>query len=169
MIETIGEVFKNDAEARRQGMSPQERLAYHREHSRPPMVELRRWFRKQFRERRIEPNSLLGDAIEYMRKRWRALTLFYRRAGAPVDNNLAERILKKAILHRKNALFFRSLNGARVSDIFMSLIHTAELSGADPFDYLTELQKNSDRLSENPSAWMPWNYRETLAALADQQ
>jgi transposase len=45
----------------------------------------------------------------------------------------------------------------------MSLIHTCELAGANPFDYLTELQGHSADLASRPSAWMPWNYAETLA------
>jgi len=56
--------------------------------------------------------------------------------------------------------------GARAGDLFMSLIHTCELNGADPFDYLTELQRHADKLKHQPSEWMPWNYRETLARLA---
>ena len=44
----------------------------------------------------------------------------------------------------------------------MSLIHTAELCGANPFDYLTELQRHAEELKRSPSEWMPWNYRETL-------
>ena len=71
----------------------------------------------------------------------------------------AERGLKKAILHRKNAMFFKTANGAHVGDIFMSLIHTCELAGEDPFDYLTELQRHAEEVSENPKDWMPWNYR----------
>ena len=43
----------------------------------------------------------------------------------------------------------------------MSLIHTAELSGVNPFDYLTGLLRQSD-LKTNPAQWMPWNYRAPL-------
>ena len=107
------------------------------------MVKLRLWFREQFNERRVEPNSSLGSAISYMKKHWQKLTLFYRRAGAPLDNNIAERALKKAILHRKSALFYKTRNGARDGDLFMSLIHTTELSCENPFDYLTELLRHS--------------------------
>src|SRR5437667_10298891 len=82
--------------------------------------------------------------------------------GAPLDNNICERALKKAILHRKNALFYKTRNGARVGDLFMSLIHTGELCGANPFDYLTELQRHAAELRRNPREWMPWNYRATL-------
>jgi len=41
-------------------------------------------------------------------------------------------------------------------------IHTCELNGANPFDYLTESQRHAEELARNPSEWMPWNYRETL-------
>jgi len=58
------------------------------------------------------------------------------------------------------------MNGAEVGDLFMSLIHSCELNHANPFDYLTELQRHAEELKQNPSAWMPWNYRATLARLA---
>ena len=70
------------------------------------------------------------------------------------------------MLRDKNALFYKTLNGAGVGDLFMSLIHTCELNGAKPFDYLTELQRHAGELPRNPSEWMPWNYRETLVRLA---
>ena len=79
--------------------------------------------------------------------------------GAPLDNNICERALKRAILHRKNALFYKSTNGARVGDVFMSLIYTCELSGANPFDYLTELERHADEVAASPPDWMPWSYR----------
>jgi transposase len=94
------------------------------------------------------------------------LTLFLRVAGAPIDNNLVERALKKAILHRKTSLFYKTRKGAEMADLFMSLIHTCELNGVNPFDHLTELQRHAEELKRKPSEWMPWNYRETLARLA---
>ena len=112
----------------------------------------------------VEPNSALGGAISYLLRHWEKLTLFLRQAGAPLDNNLCERALKKAILHRKNALFYKTLRGARVGDLFMSLIHTCEFCGANPFEYLTELDRHAAELSSRPQDWMPWNYRQTLAA-----
>jgi hypothetical protein len=89
------------------------------------------------------------------------LFVFRNRRGTAI-RILVERALKKAILHRKNSLFYKTENGAEVGDLFMSLIHTCELNGANPFDYLTELQKHATELAEDPAAWMPWNYRQTL-------
>ena len=133
------------------------------------MANLNDWFEKQFEEHLVEPNSGLGQAITYMQKHWDKLTLFLRTAGAPLDNNLCERTLKKAILHRKNALFYKTQNGAHVGDLFMSLIHTCQFSGANPFDYLTELQRHSEAVSCNPREWMPWNYRSTIGAILEQK
>lgn len=132
------------------------------------MVELRLWMRDLIREKRVEPNSGLGNAIAYMRKHWMKLTLFYRMPAAPLDNNICERALKKVILHRKNALFFKTQNGARVADIYMSLIYTCQLCGANPFDYLNEIQKHSRELARCPAEWMPWNFRDTLASLGTE-
>jgi hypothetical protein len=113
----------------------------------------------------VEPNSGLGEAISYMLDHWEKLTRFLHVPGAPIDNNIVERALKKAILHRKNALFYKTQNGARVGDCFMSLIHTCELHGANPFDYLVALQRNAGEVARSPGDWMPWNYRETLERL----
>jgi transposase len=167
VLETLREVFHFDALATEQGLTPQERLSFHQQHSLPLMDSLHQWCGQQFEERKVEPNSGLGKAIKYLLNHWQKLTLFLREPGAPLDNNICERALKKAILHRKNALFYRTLNGARVGDLFMSLIHTAELCGANPFDYLTELLRHPRELVQAPSCWMPWNYRENLAQATD--
>jgi len=132
----------------------------------PLMTELHQWLEAQLAEHKTEPNSGLGKAISYLLNHWPKLTLFLQQPGAPLDNNIAERTLKKAILNRKNALFYKTVNGAGVGDLFMSLIHTCELNGANPFDYLTELQRHAAALKSNPAEWMPWNYRETRARLA---
>jgi hypothetical protein len=36
------------------------------------------------------------------------------------------------------------------------------MGGANPFDYLTELERYADEVATNPQDWMPWNYRKTL-------
>jgi transposase len=164
VLEALKVVYKNDAEARQQQLSPQERLVLHQAQSRPVMNELHDWLEKQFDDHLVEPNSPLGGAILYMLAHWDKLTLFLRQAGAPLDNNLCEQVLKKAILHRKNALFYKTQNGARVGDMYMSLIHTCELCGAGAFDYLTELQRHAAEVAAKPADWMPWNYRQSADA-----
>jgi transposase len=162
VLEILKDVYKNDTEAKSQGMSPEERLHWHKTESGPKMAELKSWLADQIEQHKVEPNSGLGEAISYMLKHWEALTLFLRQPTAPLDNNVCEQALKKAILHRKNAYFYKTQNGARVGDLFMSLIHTCELNKVNPFEYLTELQKHASELSSEPDSWMPWNYRDIL-------
>lgn len=162
VLEILKEVYKNDALARERNLSPAQRLQFHRGQSGPLMKEFRKWLNRQFDDRLVEPNSALGEAISYLLNHWEKLTLFLREPGAPLDNNICERVLKRAILHRKNALFYKNLNGAHVGDLFMSLIHTCQLNDVNPFDYLTELQRHAEELAEKPANWMPWNYRNEL-------
>src|SRR6185503_16558861 len=106
VLETLREVYIIDARARKESLDPQQRLLLHQKESQPLMEALEKWLQAQFTERIIEPNSSLGAAILYMQKRWTELTLFLRIPGAPLDSNIVERALKKAILHRKAALFY---------------------------------------------------------------
>jgi transposase len=162
LLEALAVVYRNDAIARERQLSPEARLQWHQQESQPTMQQLHDWLTRQFDEKLTEPNSALGGAIRYMLRHWDKLTLFLRHAGAPLDNNICERALKKAILHRKNALFYKTQNGARVGDLFMSLIYTCQLNEANPFDYLTQLQRHTDQLAASPQLWIPWNYREAL-------
>jgi len=159
VLETLGEVYHHEAITVEQGMTPKQRLNYHQVNSGPLMKELHCWLEKQFEEKKVEPNSSLGKAIKYMLNHWPKLTLFLRVEKAPLDNNICEQALKRAILHRKNSLFYKTAHGAYVGDLFMSLIHTCFLNKVNPFEYLTSLHKNKADLFANPSRWLPWNFQ----------
>jgi hypothetical protein len=162
VIEVLAQVYARDEHCRAQQMSPAQRLAHHQAHSAASMLALQTWMGEQLQQRLVEPNSSLGGALNYMLKRWDALTLFLREAGAPLDNNVCERALKRAIRHRKNSLFYRNAKGAAVGDVYMSLIHTCELCGANAFEYLQALQTHVEDVRAHPARWLPWNYREQL-------
>jgi transposase len=159
VLESLKHVYKVDAKAKKEKLSPQERLRLHQESSGPVMEELEKWLKEQLEHKKVEPNSGLGQAVAYMLKHWAKLTLFLRQPGAPLDNNICEHALKKAIRHRKNSLFYKTQRGAHVGDLYMSLIHTCYLCDADPFDYLTQLLRNHEKAARTPGEWMPWNYQ----------
>ena len=167
VLETLEEVYINDAVTKQQNMTPDQRLQYHQEKSAPLMDDLKDWLSRQFDDKKVEPNSNLGQAISYMLNHWKELTLFLRVPKAPLDNNLCERALKKAILHRKNSLFYKTEHGAYIGDLFMSLIHTCNLCKVNPFEYLKTLQQYSSELFRNPDKWMPWNYEQSIGNAAD--
>ena len=122
------------------------------------MQKLHQWMKAQLDDKKVEPNSGLGQALRYMLKHWETLTRFLKVQGAPLDNNIGERALKRAILHRKNSMSYKTLRGARVGDIFMSLIHTCQLNRVNPFDYLMAIQQHAQEVRAHPSCWLTWNY-----------
>jgi hypothetical protein len=166
VLDALATVYEVEDEAKKQGLSAAARLLLHQTRSGPVMADLKAWLDTQVEQKLVEPNSGLGQAIAYMRKRWEPLTLFLREPGAALDNNVCERALKKAIMHRKNSMFFKTQNGARVGDLYMGLIHTCELNGANPFEYLVALQRNAADVAAHPDRWLPWSYSERLVELA---
>lgn len=165
MLEKLSLVYGHDDEAKERDLTKEERLLYHQERSGPVMEELYTYMTTQLEERRVEPNSTLGGVFKHLLKHWKALTLFLRVAGAPLDNNLCERALKRAVMHRKNSMFYKTANGARVGDLYMTLIHTCELGEVNPFAYLVALLEHPTEVGKSPANWLPWNYQETLARL----
>jgi transposase len=165
VLQQLSTVYKNDEVARQLGMTDEHRLLFHQLESGAVMGRLKKWMKEQLREKKVEPNSGLGEAMGYTLKHWHKLVLFLKVPGAPIDNNIVERSLKKLILLRKNSLFYKTENGARVGDMYMSLIHTAELCGANPFDYLVAIMRHADAVANDPGQWMPWNYTEALHRL----
>lgn len=163
VIEILAEVYKNEKTTREKKMSPRERLIFHQQNSASLMEELKMWLYEQLDKKQVEPNSSMGKAISYLLNHWEALTLFLRVENAPLDNNLCEQVLKRCILHRKNALFYKTEHGANVGDIFMSLIHTCKLNQVNPFRYLTALYQHSEQLFKSPQDWLPWNFETSLS------
>ena len=164
VLECLKEVYRIDAQAKQDNLSPDERLRLHQQQSAPVMDRLHAWLTLQLEERQVEPNAPLGHAIRYMLKHWSKLTLFLHVPGAPLDNNVCEQALKMSIRHRKNSLFYKTQLGARVGDIYMSIIHTCYHAVVDPVAYITALQRNHERVAKSPAAWLPWNYRQQLDA-----
>lgn len=168
VLEEMALVFALDARAKRDNLSEPERLRLHQSESAPILGRLRKWIRTQlYRAKTVEPNSELGKAFVYILKHWKKLTLFLRKAGVPLTNNACERLLKICIRYRRNSAFYRNLRGARVADVFMSLMHTARLNGENPVEYITALLEHADQIASAPERWLPWNFRATLAAAAD--
>lgn len=156
VIEKIAEVY--DMEEQTLKMTKEQRLDYHQQNSLPIMEQLRQWMAEQFEKKVVEPNDALGCAFDYFLDRFEELTQFSRILGAPLDNNICERILRLVVLHRNNSLFYRNDMGALVSDICMSLISSCRLNHIDPYQYLICIIENARAVRAKPDHWLPWNY-----------
>jgi transposase len=164
VLDVISQVFDHDEQARADGLGAEARLAYHQAQSQPLMDELKGWLTKQVDDRLVEPNSSLGKAIGYMQRRWESLTRFLWVPGAPLDNNLAERVLKLFIRQRKNSLFYQNEHSAYIASVLTSLIATCIDAGVNAVDYLVALQEHRREVFADPAAWLPWAYAASRAS-----
>jgi transposase len=162
VVSALKLIYDHDGEARDQGLSAQERLAYHQEYSAPVFTTLKMWLEQQTAERLVEPNSSLGKAIAYMLGHWATLTQCLKEPGAPLDNNVAERALKLAIRQRRNSLFYATEHSAYIASVLTSVIATCVQAGVNALDYLVAVQEHRQEVFANPRTWLPWNYEAAL-------
>jgi hypothetical protein len=158
VLDDLAQVYHNDSLTK--SMTAIERLDYHQKHSKPIMDQLQTWIVKQLDENIEEESSSLGKALNYMKNQWHGLTQFLRIPNVPLDNNFLERLLRKIVIFRKNALFYKTQHGAMIGDIHLSIIGTCKLNNVNPFEYLTTIANNASDVRKNPSTWLPWNYLE---------
>lgn len=153
------QVFRNDAHAKVNVLTPALRLAYHHEHSLPLMEAMAERAKRDLDTLLVEPNSTLGKAYRYFQNHFDKLIAFCMVENAPVCNNLAERMLKAFIRQRKASLFFRNSLGADVADILSSVLITAHTNGLNPVRFLEVLLLHPDLLRSDPDAFLPWNFK----------
>ena len=162
LLETYACIWKAEDAVKKDNLNPQQRLAYHQQHSLPAMQTIREWAVNALEKEDFEEYSALGKAIQYFLKHYDRLILFCVEPGALIDNNRMEEKLKLVIRGRKTAHFYKTVNGAGVSNVLTSLIATAYGADENVYDYLIALQRHQQRIKENPRAWLPWNYKKTL-------
>lgn len=162
IIGEFASVFINDHNA---SADPQERLKWHQENSGPIMKRIKNYCNSLINDKKVEPNSSMGKAIAYLNNHWEAFTLFLRVPGTPLTNNIAERMMKRSVLNRKNAYFFRNETGAKIADILMSTMETCILNKVNPYNFLIAVQQYQEDVRRNPKLWLPWVYDKRLNEL----
>jgi transposase len=161
VMRLIGKIYDHDAETKK--MSAEERLAHHQQYSAPLMEELRTFLLSQ--EKEFEPNSVAGNAIQYMLKRWTELTQFLRHTYVPLDNNLTERALKLIIQVRKSSMFYKTLRSAKIASYIQTALYSAAQNEVNPYEYMKTILDNKQAVMSRPENWLPWNYHVALAEL----
>lgn len=164
-LDVYDQIYKLEDEIRALGLPPEERLARHREISKPLLNELCRYGQRLFDDHVIEPNSAdIGAAFTYVLNQQRPLMAFTRYPGIPLDNNEDERVIKLIVLVRKNSLHFASEVGSGHADVLWTCGATALHAGENLWDYFNFVVRNKDRVRKNPAAFLPWTWRATHAA-----
>jgi transposase len=105
---------------------------------RPLMVDFFNWARESQHE---APRSLAARAIGYAINQESELMAVLLNIDLPLDNNRAERSLRKIVVGRKNWLFYGSDCHAESAAAIFSLIATCRMHGVEPQQYLDELMR----------------------------
>lgn len=77
----------------------------------------------------------MGEAISYALHNWSALIRYMERGFLDIDNNVAEREMKRIAIGRKNWLTIGSPQGGRTAAVLMSFTSTCQRLGVEPWTY----------------------------------
>jgi hypothetical protein len=158
-------IYDNDEYCRTQLLSAEARRDYHQKHSRPLLREITEHGLELFEQRKVEPNSDLGAAFNFILDNERRLSAFARYPNAPLDNNKCERELRLCVRLRETAHFFRNAIGASIADCILTVGATALAANQNLLDYFVAVQRYAQDVREHPDLWLPWHYQARLQEL----
>jgi transposase len=153
-LERIAALYAIEEEIR--GRAAEERREVRQLRSRPLLDALKQWLEGTLDK--LSRKSDTARAVRYALGRWDALLRFCDDGRIEIDNNAAERSLRKVVLGRKNYLFAGSDRGGERAAAIYSLIGTAKLNGIDPEGYLRNvLSRIADHPINHIEELLPWN------------
>jgi transposase len=163
-LEFFAGIFHVDAVSMKAGESLAERHIRRQQESRPLVEQLRAWIDARLLD--VEPKTPLGDAVRYIHRQWKRLTLFLRDPLMELTNNEVERDLRRWVLDRRTWLFCGHDVSARRAADALTIITTCRKHGIDPRRYfrdtLTKLLDGEKHLS----ALLPEAYAAAMSAPA---
>lgn len=159
-IEMIRKLFRIEKQLRNLELPPEEFLARRKKEIEPVFESLKKWL--QVNENKVNPTSLLGQAIGYTKRHWDKLIKYINCADLTPSTNLVENIIRTAVIGRKNYMFFGSPRGAYAGMTFYSLIETARANGLEPYKYLKYI------FTKIPYAKCEEDYKKLLPQYLDQ-
>ena len=136
-VRQIGLLYAVEKELREKNAGPQLRAAIRAGQNRPILARLRRAM--QMVRGRTLPQGLLGQAIDYALKRWKALTRFVDDGTLEIDNNLIENLIRPSAIGKRNWLFVGHPEAGDRSAVIYTLLGSCRRHGINPFDYLKDL------------------------------
>ena len=155
-IELIGQMYKVEADARREGLDAQSLLQRRAQHSVPVLQQIHDLALQHLHG--VLPGSLLGRALHYVTAQWPKLARYVDDGRYPIDNNICENAIRPFVVGRRNWLFADTVAGANASANLYSLLQTCKANGIDGYQYLkvllTELPKA--KTVEDFEALLPW-------------
>jgi hypothetical protein len=83
----------------------------------------------------------MGEAIGYALNNWAALVRYTEAGFLAIDNNVAEREMKRIAIGRKNWLSLGSPRGGQTAAVLYTFTQTCQMLGVEPWRYLRDVQE----------------------------
>jgi transposase len=113
------------------------RLRMRQELAVPILEQFHKWLTEQ--RAQVLPKSPMAEAIGYALNNWTALLCYTKAGFLSIDNNVAEREMKRIAIGRKNWLFVGSAKGGRTAAVLFSFTSTCHRLGIEPWAYLQDV------------------------------
>ncbi|HEX4000850.1 MAG TPA: IS66 family transposase [Pirellulales bacterium] len=149
MLALIRELYAVERELKEQSVDEAAILAVRRERSVPQLERIKTWLDAEGEV--VLPRSPMGEAIRYAKNQWTALNVYVTQDFLSIDNNAAERALKRVAIGRKNWLFAGHDAAAANHARLWTLLASAERHSLDPQRYLTSVLAKLPLLGPEPS------------------
>jgi transposase len=114
-----------------------QRMQMRQDLSLPILKKFGDWVEKEYQA--VLPKSPMAEALGYARNNWTALLRYTEAGFLAIDNNAAEREMKRVAIGRKNWLFVGSPQGGRTAAVLMSFTSTCNRLAVEPWSYLQDV------------------------------
>lgn len=143
-ISLMDQLFNNERSYKERNLTP-DQILEHRQKDDPEILD-QLYHHVKDMEARFSPSGKAGTAITYILNQWEPLTYFMKDGRVPLTNNIAERDgIKPLVMSRKNFLFADTIEGAKSSMVWFSLIISAVMNGLNPEKYLNYVLEQAAR------------------------
>jgi len=131
------QLYELEERARQLDFNEAQRLQMRRDLAVPILEQFRQWLEAQ--RPQVLPKSPMGEAVGYALHNWTALIRYTEAGFLAIDNNVAEREMKRVAIGRKNWLFVGSPAGGRTATVLLSFTSTCHRLGIEPWAYLQDV------------------------------
>lgn len=158
-LHQIGLLYQIEKRLREHTAGPVLRAAVRQSESRPILTRLFRLWEQMFKNGRIKPKSLTGEAIAYALRQHEGLQVYLEHGQVEIDNNLVENAIRPAALGRKNWLFIGDKEAGWRSAVIYTILQSCKTYGIDPYAYLKDVLERLPHMTNQqihlltPRAW----------------
>jgi hypothetical protein len=132
-----GQLYEIERQAKEKGFDDDQTRRLRQDLAVPILDKFRQWLEAE--RALVLPKSPMGEALGYALRNWAALARYTEAGFLAIDNNAAEREMKRVAIGRKNWLFVGAVAGGKTAAVLLSFTSTCQRLGVEPWAYLRDV------------------------------